>query len=101
MVLVAVGHTERVQALACAAGCDVRRAVIAWVDRRADRLDSGRRAATDRIRPLVDVVVAIDDQIDVVLVEQWRPELAHTALGAVRSARAVAAVMEEHNDEAD
>ena len=101
MVLVAVRHAEGVETLTGATRRHVGRAIVGGIDRGADRLHDRRRAAADRVRPLVDVVVAVDDEIDVVLIEQRRPELPDATLGAVRRAGAVAAVVEEDHDEVD
>src|SRR5579863_5923127 len=100
-MFITVRDAERVQALAGAAGCNVRRPVVCGMDRCTDGRSGRRRAGADWIRPLVDMVVAVDDEVDVILVEEWRPELANATFGSVRGARAVAAVVEEHHDEVD
>ena len=59
------------------------------------------RVLQDRVGALVDVVVAVDDQVHLVLLEQRHPGVAHPAVGGVRVGRGEGAVVEEDHDEVD
>jgi len=98
---VAVLDREAVEAEATTADAEIRRPVRVGADRRPDRRGLADPASAQRIGPLVDVVVPVDDEVDFVLVEQRRPAGLDTALGGVVVGRGVRAVVKEDDHEVD
>ncbi len=98
---VAVRGREAVQAAPAGTDRQVGGPVGVRVDGSADRHHLGRAAATQRVTAFVDVVVAVDDEVDTVGVEQGHPRGPYAALGGVRVRRRIRAVVEEDDDEVD